>query len=161
MNMPETIEVLVDGGKASAGPPLGPALGPMGVNIMEIVGAINEKTKAFAGMKVPVKVRIDPKTKKYDIKVGTPPTSALVIKELGIQKGSSKAREEIVGDLTFEQLLRIAEMKADSLLGKTLNQRAMEVVGICVSMGVGIEGRPAKEVQAAIANGEYDARMGG
>lgn len=159
--MPETIEVLVDGGKASAGPPLGPALGPMGVNIMEIVGAINEKTKAFAGMKVPVKVRIDPKTKKYDIRVGTPPTSALVIKELGIQKGSGKAREERVGDLTFEQLLRIAEMKADSLLGKTLKQRAMEVAGTCVSMGVSIEGRPAKEAQAAIANGEYDARMGG
>ena len=55
----ETVEVMVEGGKATAAPPLGPALGPMGVNIGQVVGKINEKTKSFAGMKVPVKVIID------------------------------------------------------------------------------------------------------
>ena len=65
----EKIDVLVEGGKATAAPPLGPALGPLGVNIGEVVGTINEKTKAFAGMKVPVKVTVDSDTKEFDIEV--------------------------------------------------------------------------------------------
>jgi len=158
--MAETIEVLVDGGRATAGPPIGPALGPLGVNIMEIVGAINDKTKAFAGMKVPVKIIIDTATKKYEIKVGTPPTSALIKKELGIEKGSSNPRVEKVGNLTIEQVKKIAEMKSDSLLGKTLKEKILEVVGTCVSMGVNVEGKPAKEIQDEIAAGKYDDRLG-
>ena len=78
--MADTVEVLVEGGKATPGQPLGPALGPLGVNIPQIVGAINEKTKAFDGMKVPVKIIID-KDKNFEIKVGTPPTSSLVTKQ--------------------------------------------------------------------------------
>ena len=76
--MAEKLDVLVDGGKATPGAPLGPALGPLGVNIVEIIKAINEKTKAFEGMKVPVTLVVDPKTKAYTITVGTPPTSALI-----------------------------------------------------------------------------------
>ena len=72
----ETIEALVDGGKASAGPPLGPALGPKGVNIGQVIQAINKVTDIFKGMQVPVKVIIDTATKKFDIEVGTPPASA-------------------------------------------------------------------------------------
>ena len=89
--MPETIEALVDGGKASAGPPLGPALGPLGVNIGAIVGEINNKTKNFDGMKVPVKIIVDEKTKEFTITIGTPPTSALILKELGIEKGGQES----------------------------------------------------------------------
>ncbi len=82
--MPEKIEALVDGGKASAGPPLGPALGPLGVNIGQIVSEINKKTKDFAGMKVPVVIIVDPKTKDFTITVGTPPASSLIKQELGV-----------------------------------------------------------------------------
>lgn len=154
--MPETIEALVDGGKASAGPPLGPALGPLGVNIGEVIVAINNKTKAFAGMKVPIKVIVDPATKKYEIKVGTPPTAALVLKELGLPKGSGSARAEKVGNLTMEQAVKIAEMKQDSLLGKTAKERVLEIAGTCVSMGINIEGKTAKEIQKLIRDGGYD-----
>ncbi|NYT11674.1 MAG: 50S ribosomal protein L11 [Methanomassiliicoccales archaeon] len=154
--MPETIEALVDGGKATAGPPLGPALGPLGVNIGEIIGTINAKTKAFAGMKVPIKVIVDPATKKFEIKVGTPPTSALIVKELGIAKGSGSTRVDKVGNLTMEQAMKIAEMKRDSLLGKTVKERVLEVTGTCVSMGINIEGKTAKEMQKLIRDGEYD-----
>lgn len=157
--MPETIETLVDGGKATAGPPLGPALGPLGVNIGEIIGTINAKTKAFAGMKVPVKVIVDPATKKFEIKVGTPPTSALIIKELGITKGSGSARVDKVGNLTMEQAMKVAEMKQDSLLGKTIKERVLEVTGTCVSMGINIEGKTAKEMQKLIHEGEYDEKL--
>src|SRR5439155_1748460 len=74
--MVEKLSVLVDGGKATPGPPLGPALGPLGLNIVEIIKAINEKTKSFEGMKVPVTLLVDPKSKAFTIEVGTPPTSA-------------------------------------------------------------------------------------
>ena len=68
----QTISSLVTGGEASAGPPLGPALGPMGVNIMEVINAINEKTKEFQGMKIPVSVIVDTESKKWEIEVGIP-----------------------------------------------------------------------------------------
>ena len=93
--MAETIKALVEGGKASAGPPLGPALGPLGVNIMEIINTINDKTKQFSGMKVPVKVIIDPKTKKFEIDMGTPPATSLILKELNLEKGSGSAGDSI------------------------------------------------------------------
>jgi large subunit ribosomal protein L11 len=154
--MPETIEALVDGGKATAGPPLGPALGPLGVNIGEVIGTINAKTKACAGMKVPIKVIVDPATKKFEIKVGTPPTSALIVKELGIAKGSGSTRVDKVGNLTMEQAMKVAEMKQDSLLGKTVKERVLEITGTCVSMGINIEGKTAKEMQKLIHDGKYD-----
>src|SRR2546422_1375608 len=116
--MPETVEVLVDGGKATAGPPLGPALGPMGVNIMEVVKAINDRTKSFEGMKVPVKLLIDAKTKAYTIEIGTPPTSALILKEIGAEKGSGEAGKTRIGNLSMAQVVRIATMKADAMQGK-------------------------------------------
>lgn len=154
--MPEVIEVLVDGGKATPGPPLGPVLGPMQVNIVQIVKDINEKTKAFAGMKVPVKLTIDPKTKAYEISVGTPPTSALIIKELKIEKGSGANTSNKVGNLTMEQVVKIANMKESSVQGKTLKNRCLEVVGTCVSMGVTVNGEEAKQAQFLIKEGKWD-----
>jgi len=158
MNMVDTVEALVDGGKASAGAPLGPALGPKGVNIGEVVAAINEKTKAFAGMKVPVKIIIDDK-KKFEIKVGTPPMSALIKGELGLQSGSSNARTTKVGNLTLDQAKKIATMKEDSLLGADMKARVLEVSGNCVSVGVTIDGKNPKDFQAAVKAGEYDSQF--
>ena len=154
--MAEVIEVLVDGGKATPGPPLGPVLGPMQVNVVEIVAAINEKTKAFDGMKVPVKLTIDPKTKAFEISVGTPPTSALVMKELGLDKASGENRQVFAGDMTVEQLIRVANMKESSILGKDLKNRCLEVTGTCVSMGIKIQGKDPKDAQADIKAGQWD-----
>ena len=153
--MAEKLDVLVDGGKATPGPPLGPALGPMGVNVIQVVNAINEKTKAFMGMKVPVTLTVDPKTKAFEIKVGTPPTSALILKEIKIEKGSGSPKGTKVGNLTVEQVQKVAEMKKDSMLAKDKKQRFKEVVGTCVSMGVTVDGKDPKEVLKAIAKGEY------
>ncbi|MCK5038207.1 MAG: 50S ribosomal protein L11 [Thermoplasmata archaeon] len=154
--MVEKIEVLVDGGKATPGPPLGPALGPLGVNVVEIVAAINEKTKAFVGMKVPVKLTIDEKTKAFEISVGTPPTSALVLKELGLASGSGNAPSVKVGSLKMDQIKRVGEMKKDSLLGNTLKERVLEVAGTCVSMGVEVEGLDPKAFQDQMRRGKFD-----
>lgn len=155
-----TIEALVEGGKASAGPPIGPALGPLGLNIMKVVGAINEKTGAFKGMKVPVKINVDTKTKDFTISIGTPPTSSLIMSELGIEKGAQKCKEEVVGNLSFDLLVKIAKMKEDSLLGKNLKNRAKEVLGTCVSMGITCEGKKPREAINDIDKGLYNDRFG-
>ncbi|MFA4855609.1 MAG: 50S ribosomal protein L11 [archaeon] len=150
------INVLVEGGKASAGAPLGPALGPMGVNIGNVVSLINEKTKAYAGMKVPVTVSVDIKTKSFEIKVGSPPTSALIRKEIGLDKGSPNPRSELKGNISIEQLKRVAEMKIDSLAAYKIKSAVKEVMGVCNSMGVTVEGKPAREAIKDVAEGKYD-----
>jgi len=154
--MAEVIEALVDGGKANAGPPLGPALGPLGVNIMEVIKVIDEKTKAFQGMKVPVKVVVDPNTKSFEVSVGTPPTSALIKKELGLDKGSQETGRTNVGNLTMQQVRKIAEMKQDSLLGKDWKAKSKEVIGTCDSMGITVEGKDPRVVMKEIDEGKYD-----
>jgi large subunit ribosomal protein L11 len=150
----ETIEALVDGGKASAGPPLGPALGPMGINIKTVLDKINEETKVFEGMKVPVKVNVDTVKKTFTIEVGTPPTSSLIMKELSIEKGSSSNRAEKVGNLTIDQVKKIVKMKSKSILGQTLALAVKEVLGTCVSMGVTVENKDPRDVQRQIDLGD-------
>ena len=156
--MVDTVEALVDGGKASAGPPLGPALGPKGVNIGQVIAKINEKTKAFDGMKVPVKILIND-DKSFEIKVGTPPVSALIKSELKIKSGASNPRTEKVGDLTLDQAKKIAEMKHDDLLGADLKARVLEIAGSCVTMGVKIDGKAPKVFQKDVKEGLYNDKF--
>ncbi len=155
----QKVEVLVEGGKATAAPPLGPALGPLGVNIGQVVADINKKTASFKGMQVPVKVIVDTETKAYTIEVGTPPTSQLILKEAVIEKGSSNPLVDKVADLKIEQVIKIAKMKRDSLLGKTMKELVKEVIGTAGSMGVLIEGKDYKEVLKAIDEGAFEEEI--
>ncbi|MEM2110981.1 MAG: 50S ribosomal protein L11 [Candidatus Bathyarchaeia archaeon] len=156
--MPEkkVVEALVNGGQATAGPPLGPALGPLGVNVVAIVNRINEITKDYAGMKVPVKIIVDPETKAFEVTVGIPTTAALIVKEAGIQKGSGKPSTEKVGNLSMEQIMRISEIKKPTLLAKNFKLAIKEIVGTCVSMGVTIDQKDPKIVLREIDEGKYD-----
>ncbi|MGM5482634.1 MAG: 50S ribosomal protein L11 [Nanobdellota archaeon] len=151
----EKVDILIEGGKATAAPPLGPALGPMGVNIGQVVADINKKTDDFKGMKVPVIVSVNTDTKEYWIKVGTPPASELIKREAGIKKGATNCKSETVADISIETAAKIARMKGDSLLGVDLVQKTKEILGACNSMGVKIEGKYPSEVIKAINNGEY------
>ena len=151
--MANMVEALVPGGKASAGPPLGPALGPLGVNVAQVVAKINEQTKDLNGMQVPVKVIVKSRT-EFEIEVGTPPTSALIIKEMGVEKGSGD--KTIVGNLSMEQVLKIANIKRKGLLSKTMKHAASEVIGTAGSLGATIEGMSSKEAQLAVSSGKYD-----
>jgi large subunit ribosomal protein L11 len=152
----KTVELLVSGGQATAGPPLGPALGPLGVNVMMIVNKINELTKDYSGMKVPVKVIVDPDTKAFEVNIGTPTTSALIVNELKIEKGSGTPSTQKVGNLTMDQIVRIAKMKRPELLARNLKNAAKEVLGACVSMGVTADGKDPREVQKEIDQGKHD-----
>jgi large subunit ribosomal protein L11 len=150
------IELLVSGGQANAGPPLGPALGPLGVNVMSIVNKINEVTKDYSGMKVPVKVAVDPDTKEFDVTVGTPTASALIVAELKIEKGSGTPNTAKVGNLSMDQIVRIAKIKRAELLARNLKMATKEILGVCVSMGVTVEGKDPREIQREIGEGKHD-----
>ncbi len=155
----EKVEVLVEGGKATAAPPLGPALGPMGVNIGQVVSDINKKTVSFAGMQVPVKIFIDRETKEYEITIGTPPASGLIKKEANLEKASGKAKHEMVADILIEQVIKIAKMKETATLGKTLKEKVKEIVGTCQSMGILVEGKMAKDTMRDIEAGKFDEEI--
>ncbi len=155
----QTVEVLIEGGKATAAPPLGPALGPTGVNIGLVITEINKKTADMKGMQVPVKVSIDTATKEFNIEIGTPPAAALIKKEAGIEKGAGNPLREKVADLLIEQIIKIAKIKESALLGKELKQKVREIVGTCQSMGVLVEGMPAQDALKAIAEGKFDAKI--
>ncbi|NHN40821.1 50S ribosomal protein L11 [Halorubellus sp. JP-L1] len=153
--MAGTIEVLVPGGQANPGPPLGPELGPTPVDVQAVVSEINEQTEAFDGTEVPVTVDYDDDG-SFSIEVGVPPTAELIKDEAGFDTGSGKPQEEFVADLTVEQVKQIAEQKLTDLLSYDAKQAAKEVVGTCTSLGVTIEGENPREFKERIDAGEYD-----
>jgi large subunit ribosomal protein L11 len=155
----QTISALVTGGQASAGPPLGPSLGPMGVNIMEVISAINDKTKDFEGMKVPVTVSIDPDTKKWEIEIGIPSAAALILKEAGIQKGSGTSGTDWVGDIEMDSIVKVAQTKIESSYATSIKSVAKSIIGTCVPLGIKIEGKTPKEITAEINDGKWDEKF--
>ena len=152
----KTFNFLVEGGKATGGPPIGPALGPLGVNVMAVVKRINELTADFAGMKVPVKVHVDVDTKEFEVEVGVPSVAALLAKEAGIEKGSGKPGREFVGNVSMEKIVKIAKMKFGHTTAKSLKGVVKEVLGTCVSMGIKVEDKDPREVTREVNEGLWD-----
>lgn len=156
MTRTKTFKFLIEGGKATPGPPIGPSLGPLGLNLIEVVNKINQMTKEFAGMRVPVYVTVDIDSKTYEIEIGRPSTAALILKEIGVEKGSGEAGRKVVGDLKIEQVIKIAKIKWPDMMAKTLKAAVKEVLGTCVSMGVTVEGKNPKIIQQEVNEGKYD-----
>ncbi|OIO26629.1 50S ribosomal protein L11 [Candidatus Micrarchaeota archaeon CG10_big_fil_rev_8_21_14_0_10_54_18] len=159
----QIISALVEGGKANAGPPLGPALGPSGLNLGEVIAKINEKTKSFSGMQVPVKVIYDSSAKTFEVEVGTPPVSALVKKELGlkepVKEEAGKKGKPGIGNLSVEQVVNIAKAKQDAMTASSLRAAVKEVAGTCQSLGATIDGKNPKQFCKLVDAGEYDAQL--
>jgi large subunit ribosomal protein L11 len=145
----DEVSVLVEGGKAAAGATLGAALGPLGVNVGQVVQQINEQTKVFAGMRVPVIVRVDPATRSFTLVVGKPPVAALLLKEAGKEKGSGKPKTEPVGNVTLAQVKKVAEAKESDLFGASVEERMNQVIGTCVSLGLTVDGEDPRAVLKA------------
>jgi large subunit ribosomal protein L11 len=151
----ETVDALVRGGQASAAPPLGPALGPLGINIGEVIDKINEKTKAFEGMEVPVKIIVDGETKKFTITVGTPPVTSMLKSEMKVKNLAkiTESGKELPGDISLEKIISIAKSKEDSLSGN-FKAKVKQVLGTCLSSGVTVNGKNPKEIQKEIDEGK-------
>jgi large subunit ribosomal protein L11 len=154
MNMgKEKVDILIEGGKATAAPPIGPTLSQLKLNVGQVVADINEKTKSFAGMQVPVKLIIDTDTKKYTITVGSPPVSALIRKEMKVQKLAfiKDGNKTLPGDIKFKSILEIAKSKE---IPGSMSARVKQILGTCQSGGVTVDGKSPKEVIAQINSGE-------
>jgi large subunit ribosomal protein L11 len=146
----KVVELLVSGGQGNAGPPLGPALGPLGLNIMAVVNKINELTKDY----------VDTEDKTFEVTIGTPTASALIVAELKIEKGSGTPNTVKVGNLSMEQMIRIAKIKAPQLLAPTVKDATKELLGTCLSLGVTVDGKDPREVQKEIDTGSYENLFG-
>ncbi|MCS7127287.1 MAG: 50S ribosomal protein L11 [Thaumarchaeota archaeon] len=156
----KTFRFDVEGGKATAGPPIGPSLTPLGLNVLAVVERINELTSEFRGMRVPVKVRVNTDTKEFDVEVGIPTVSALIAKEAQIEKGSGEPGRKAVANLTMEQVVKIARMKMPHMRVNSLRAAVKTVLGVCVSMGVNVDGKNPKEVLRELEEGVHEGLLG-
>lgn len=155
------VRAQITGGAASGGPPIGPAVSPTGINIKDVVDAVNEKTMIFKGLTVPVRIECDPETKQFEIFVETPSTASLLLKELGVEKGSINSSENKSGDLTLEQVITVTNAKKDIFLDKTFKNAVKTVLGTALSIGATVEGSNPRDIQRRIDAGEYDDKIQG
>ncbi len=159
MTKTQTVSALVTGGKASAGPPLGPALGPLGINIVEVIDSINKKTKDFVGMKVPITVNIELDTKKWDVGVGIPSTASLILKESGISKGTSNNKEKWVANISLDNIIKISKIKINSSYSNSLKCVTKEVLGTCLSAGIKVNGKTPKDIISEINSSKWEEKF--
>jgi len=152
----EVIELLVEGGNAKPGPNIGPKLSQLKLNIGEVISKINEVTKEFKGLQVPVKIIVDTETRKYEIEVGLPPTSSLLKREANIEIAKRTKPGEIVGNVTMEQIIKVAKMKMKDLNTNDLKSAVKMVLGTALSLGLTVDNRNPKELMKEVEQGLYD-----
>lgn len=152
------IKLLVDGGEMKPGPIVGQKLGPIGINIGQVISEVNKATSEFKGTKVPVSLDIDPKTKKFKVEVSSPPTSELLKKELGLESGSGDHKKNKIGNISIETIIKVAKVKHGNMLAKDFKSAVKSVIGSAVSLGVLVENK-SKELIEDIDNGKYDKEI--
>jgi len=132
------LKLQIKGGQANPAPPVGPALGQRGVNIMEFCKAFNDKTKSLMGQPVPVVITIY-KDKKFDFVIKTPPASFLIKEAIKLKSGSKEPGRNMVGFITKAQLKKIAEIKMKDLNAFSIEQAIKIIAGSAKSMGVEVK----------------------
>jgi large subunit ribosomal protein L11 len=132
------IKLQLPGAQATPAPPVGPALGQHGVNIMEFVKAFNSRTSQNPGLIVPVVITVYA-DRSFTFEIKTPPAAVLIKKELGLEKGSGEPNRTKVGKLTQDQVAKIAELKMPDLNAASLDAAKRMIMGSARSMGVDVE----------------------
>ncbi len=153
------IKILADGGAMKPGPALSQKLGPAGIPINQVIAKINEATADFSGMKVPIELEVNVKTKTFEVKVFSPPVSELLKKEVGLPKGSGMQAKTYAGNASIEQIIKVAKTKQQNLLCNDLKTSVKTVIGSCVSLGVLVENKLAKDVEKDVDAGKYDKEI--
>ena len=129
------IKLQINAAKATASPPVGPALGQHGVNIAAFIKEFNDRTKSMEGYKIPVVITVYA-DRSFTFITKTPPTPLLILKAIGLEKGSGAPNKNKVGQITRAQITEIAKTKIQDLKGATLEAVESQVAGTCRSMGV-------------------------
>ena len=133
------IKLQVPAGKANPAPPVGPALGQHGVNIMDFVKQYNERTADQMGMIVPVEITVY-EDRSFTFITKTPPAKTLLLKEVGLAKGSGEPNTRKVGKITREQIRRVAEIKMPDLNANDIDNAMRIIEGTARSMGLVVKG---------------------
>jgi len=149
------IKILAEGGAMKPGPALSQKLGPAGINVNQVIQKVNEATKSFAGIKVPVELDVDTATKTFEVRVSSPPVSELLKKELGIEKGSGTQKKKYVGNASIEQIINVAKQKFPNMLCNDLKSAVKTVIGTCVSLGVLVENQEASHLGHQVEGGKW------
>lgn len=152
------VKLLIDGGDMKPGPAVGQKLGPLGINIGQVVQEVNKATQQFKGLKVPAELNIN-KDKTFTVEVLSPPTTELLKKELEIDKASGEAEKIKIANASIEQIISVAKIKHPNMLANDFKSAVKTVVGTCVSAGILIENKPAKDVINEINSGKYDEEI--
>ena len=139
------IKLLIEGGDMKPGPAIAQQLGPMGINMGKVISEVNAETKGFKGMKVPVELNVDEKTKDFTIKALSPPTSELLKKEFDLEKGSADQKVRIV-NASIEDIIKIAKIKHSNMLEKEFKSAVKSILGTCATIGIMVENRGANEL---------------
>lgn len=153
------IKLLIDGGDMKPGPAIAQQLGPMGINIGKVIFDINNATKEFKGVKVPVELDINEKTKNFAVRVSSPPTSELLKKELKLEKGSNDHKNLIVGNASIEDIIKITKIKYSNMLEKNFQNAVKSVLGTCKSIGILVENKDPNELIKDVSEGKYDEEI--
>ncbi len=152
----KTIRARIKGGEASPAPPLGPSLAQLGLDVNKVISEINELTGDYKGMEVTINVHVNTETKEYRIEVKSPPTSALLLKLAGAGKPSGDPAHNKVGEISLENVIKVALMKKNSLTAKTLKKAVKTVLSTAATIGLTVEGKEPKEVIREVEEGRYD-----
>ena len=150
---------MIEGGKATTNPAMAQTLGPLKMDMQQILKDINEKTETYKGLKVPVELDVDEKDKTYEITVRSPPAAELIKNALGIKRGSGEPEKRKEGNIAIEQLIKIAKMKSESLFTTDLKAGIKAVAGTCNSLGVLVEGTESRAFNIALDEGKFDAEI--
>ncbi len=153
------VKLIVDGGSMKPGPAVSQQLGPLGINLGKVISDVNSATEGFAGMKVPVEIDVNAKNKSFTVKVFSPPVAELIKKEISAEKGSGTPNSVKVGNIALERIVSIAKTKMPNLLAKDLKSAVKLIVGTCVSLGVLVDNKEAKEIEKDIDAGKYDKEI--
>ncbi|MEV4241152.1 MULTISPECIES: 50S ribosomal protein L11 [Nocardia] len=132
------IKLQIQAGQANPAPPVGPALGQHGVNIMEFCKAYNAATESQRGNVIPVEISVY-EDRSFDFKLKTPPAAKLLLKAAGVQKGSAEPHKTKVAKVTMDQVREIAKTKQEDLNAKDIDQAAKIIAGTARSMGITVE----------------------
>src|SRR3989338_4005001 len=153
------IKLIVDGGAMKPSPTIAQQLGPKGINIGKVIEDINKSTSGFKGVKVPIELDVNEKTKSYEIRVFSPPVAELLKKELGLEKGSGEAGKIKIANAAIEQIISIAKTKQVNMLARNLKNAVKLVLGSCVSIGILVENKSPVEVISEVNSGVYDSEI--
>ncbi len=155
------IKLLIDGGDMKPGPAVAQQLGPMGINMGKVISDVNEATKEFKGMKVPVELDVDEKTKDFEVRTSSPPTSELLKKELGLEKGSAEHKNIKMGNASIEDVIKVAKVKHSNMLEKEFKSAVKSILGTCASIGILVENKNPNELIADVSSGKFDKEIDG